>query len=72
MLETVRGKVWECIVKPEDTETYQARFRVSNLRNTDSGVRLRIVSDFCPVENARPGDPDLEDVYLYYFSEAGN
>ena len=30
MLEMVRGKVWECIVKPEDTERYQAYFNVAH------------------------------------------
>ena len=69
MLEMARGKVWECIVKPEDTERYQAYFNVSNLRNTEEGVRLRIVSDARPMEEAQPADPDLEDVYLYHFRE---
>ena len=62
MLERARGKVWECYVCPEDTEKYQARFSVSNLRNTEQGVRLRIVSDIRPLETAVPADPDLEDV----------
>ena len=63
--------MWECYVCPEDTEKYQARFSVSNLRNTEQGVRLRIVSDIRPLETAVPADPDLEDVYLYYFREEG-
>ena len=69
LLELARVKVWECIVKPEDTERYQAYFNVSSLKNTENGVRLRIVSDRRPMEEARPADPDLEDVYLYYFRE---
>lgn len=69
MLEMARGKVWECTVKPEDTERFQAYFNVSSLRNTEAGVRLRIVSDSRPMEEAQPADPDLEDVYLYYFRE---
>lgn len=69
MLSMARGKVWECCVRPEETEKYQAFYSVSNLRNTESGVKLRIVSDNRPMENAQPVDPDLEDVYLYYFRE---
>ena len=69
MLTGVRGKVWECCVRPEETEKYQAQFSVSNLRNTEQGVKLRIVSDTCPLADAVPVDPDLEDVYLYYFRE---
>ena len=71
MLSMARGKVWECSVRPEDTENYQAFYNVSNLRNTENGVKLRIVSDTRPMENAQPVDPDLEDVYLYYFREEG-
>ena len=32
---------------------------------------MRIVSDTRPLETAVPADPDLEDVYLYYFREEG-
>lgn len=69
LLTQVRGRVWECCVRPEEAEKYQAHFSVSNLRNTEQGVRLRIVSDACPLPDAVPVDPDLEDVYLYYFRE---
>lgn len=69
MLERARGRVWECVVGTEETERYQAYFNVSSLRNTQKGVRLRIVSDTCPMEGAQPADPDLEDVYLYHFRE---
>ena len=69
MVAKIRGKVWECCVRPEETEKYQAEFSVSNLRNTNEGVRLRIVADQCPTGDARPVDPDLEDLYLYYFRE---
>ncbi|MCI8461667.1 MAG: ABC transporter ATP-binding protein [Acetatifactor sp.] len=65
----VRGRVWDCCVRPEETENYQAHYSVSNLRNTDHGVRLRIVAEECPGPGAKPVDPDLEDVYLYYFRE---
>lgn len=69
MLTMARGKVWECCVKPEDAESWQARFSVSSLHNTEEGVRLRIISDIRPAENAQPADPDLEDVYLYHFRQ---
>lgn len=69
MISVLRGKVWECCIRPEETERYQAEYSVSNLRNTEDGIRLRIVADVCPVEGAVPADPDLQDVYLYYFRE---
>lgn len=64
-----RVKVWDCCVRPEETEKYRARYTVSSLRNTDQGVRLRVVAKECPIPGARPVDPDLEDVFLYYFRE---
>ncbi len=70
LLAALRGKVWECWVRSEETESYQARYSVSNLRNTEKGIKLRLVSDVCPVEGASPADPDLEDVYLYYFRDS--
>lgn len=63
----IRGKVWEYCVRPEETEACQAKFSVSSLKNTAEGVWLRIVSEQCPGPEARPADPDLDDVYLYYF-----
>lgn len=65
----VRGKVWEFCVPPEKAEEFQARYSVSNLKNMAEGVRLRVVSELCPIPGAKPVDPDLEDVYLYYFRE---
>lgn len=69
LLSQMRGKVWECCVPPEETEELQVRYLVSNLKNTADGVRLRVLSDVCPIPGAKPMDPDLEDVCLYYFRE---
>ena len=69
VLKPVEGKVWECLVAAEEADGYNARFAVSNLRNVDNGVRLRIVSEDKPVDNAVAVRPNLEDGYLYYFEE---
>ena len=45
-----------------------ASFNTSNLRNTDRGETiLRIISDRPPMENAVKVQPNLEDLYLFYF-----
>lgn len=69
VLQPVVGKVWECEVPVSLADEYNARFSVSNLRNTDNGVRLRIVSRDRPAQNAEAVSPNLEDGYLYYFEE---
>lgn len=65
----VRGKVWECLVPPQEAAVLDRRFAVSNLKNEQDKVRLRIVSESCPCEGAAAVLPNMEDVYLYYFKE---
>lgn len=66
ILQTVDGKVWECIKTPEQAEGLSQKFTVSNRKNTEDGrVVLRIVSDTQPAEDAAQISPNLEDVYLY-------
>ena len=66
ILQTVDGKVWECIKTPEQAERLNQEFTISNQKNTEDGrVVLRIVSDTQPAEDAEQISPNLEDVYLY-------
>ncbi len=64
----IDGQVWECIVPAAHAEEYAAAFNTSNLRNTDRGETiLRIIADRPPMENAVGVQPNLEDLYLFYF-----
>lgn len=64
----INGQVWECIVPSEKAEKSAATFNISNLRNIDgSQTILRIIADHPPMENALPVQPNLEDLYLFYF-----
>lgn len=67
--DSARGKVWECLVSGSEAQELNRQFAVSNLKNEQDKVMLRIVSEQCPHENAVPAEPSLEDVYLYYFEE---
>lgn len=68
----IRGKVWECTVPSEKAEQYTAQFNVSNLRNVDNNQTiLRIISRELPLNGALQVEPNLEDLYLYYF-KGGN
>ena len=61
-------KVWECTVPTAHVEEYAAAFNTSNLRNTDRGETiLRIIAEHPPMENAVRVQPNLEDLYLFYF-----
>lgn len=64
------GKVWECTVTAEEADAMARKYNVGNLRNTEDGnVLLRIIQEERPAADARPAEPVLEDVYLYYFRE---
>lgn len=64
----IDGQVWECIVPAAHAEKCAAMFNTSNLRNTDRGETvLRIIADRPPMEDAVRVQPNLEDLYLFYF-----
>lgn len=64
----INGQVWECIVPTAHAERIAARYNTSNLRNTDRNETvLRIIADRQPMSNAIQVQPNLEDLYLFYF-----
>ena len=68
----IRGKVWKCVVPAEKAEQYTTRLNVSNLRNVDNNrTILRVISKEPPLNGALQVEPNLEDLYLYYF-KGGN
>lgn len=71
ILRDIAGKVWECRVPTEEAERLSAILNVGNLKNEGDETVLRIISDDKPLEKATQTVPNLEDLYLYYFSEEG-
>ena len=74
MLEILRGKVYS--LKIEENKLYDIRqkFKVSNLIREDKYVVARIVGDKKPIIDGAIctyEEPNLEDVFLYYFDEKG-
>lgn len=64
----IDGQVWECLVPTSYAEKYAASYNTSNLRNTsDNQTVLRIIADRPPMETAVRVQPNLEDLYLFYF-----
>ncbi|MDO5575040.1 MAG: ABC transporter ATP-binding protein [bacterium] len=64
-----KGHVFDVHATADEVEAMNQRYAISNLKNVDDGINLRIVSDEKPLGNAIEVEPTLEDVYLYYFSE---
>lgn len=50
----------------EEVAEYSEKFIVSNIRNLDKDVELRIVSDQKPTPDSIKVETVLEDIYLYF------
>lgn len=65
----IKGKVWELLVNENTAVEYSRHFSVVNLHHENNMVRLRIINESAPRENAQPVEPNLEDLFLFYFGE---
>ena len=64
----IGGCVWECSVPTSRVEQYTVSLNISNLRNEENGrTVLRVIADQPPVAGAVKVQPNLEDLFLYYF-----
>lgn len=64
-MDSIQGKVRECVVAENEIEAYQKQYQISNIFRESGGIHLRIISD-TPPKHAVLVKPMLEDVYLYY------
>ncbi|CQR24097.1 ABC transporter ATP-binding protein [Streptococcus varani] len=71
LLTEIQGQVWECLVSQSEADCLEERFLISNRRNDEGGVIVKIISSQCPIFNAKQVPASLEDLYLYYFREGG-
>lgn len=65
----IDGLVWFGTVSQSDADKLMEKFVVSSFRHTNNMIEMRIVSEKKPFESAVQVDPNLEDLYLYYFKE---
>lgn len=70
IMEVIAGKVWECTVDNQLAGHFMEKYPVLNIRQEKEGTFLRLVCEEKPVEHAVNAESTLEDLYLYYFSEA--
>lgn len=69
IIRVIENKVWECTVSVSASDRLMQTCSVMNMRQENSQVFLRLVSDQPPCENALAVAATLEDLYLYYFNE---
>lgn len=68
IVSQVKDSVWECLVSEQDVAAFNQKYVVSNLKNQEHGVMLRVISAEAPVPGAEHVVPSLEDAYLYYLA----
>lgn len=68
--QVIRGKVYELVSCGERAEALARSYSVINYRSEGEKVLLRFVCEGEPPEGATEAPAGLEDLYLYYFSEA--
>jgi ABC-2 type transport system ATP-binding protein len=64
LLREADGRVWEVMVGPAAVAEVQARYVISRMVRTATGVRIRLLSERRPYPEAALVTPDLEDAYL--------
>ncbi|MBY7142648.1 ABC transporter ATP-binding protein [Virgibacillus sp. NKC19-3] len=69
LLQFLSGKVWLLDVKREEVDAYQEKYKIGNIVSKGDFVQLRIISEMKVHEEAVSAEPNLEDIYLYYFDE---
>lgn len=75
ILDIVRGKVHTLSISEIDLEDVQNEFKISSMIRTNNEICVRVVGDNMPNTNKFKyieEEPNLEDVFLYYFNESAN
>lgn len=71
VLDSMPEKVWSFVTSQAEAEKFMKQYKVSNMKTDKDGVELRIISAQQPSASAEAVQPNLEDVFLYYFGEKG-
>lgn len=69
LLSSMEENVWQCDVPRSMVEQYRKKYLVGNIKTTEDGVSLRIISKEKPTQTARLAEKNLEDAFLLCFGE---
>ena len=71
VLDSMPEKVWSLVTSQAEAAKQMKEYKVSNMKTDRDGVELRIISAQPPCDYAKVVQPNLEDVFLYYFGGKG-
>lgn len=63
------GKVWSMTLPEAEGQALCSQAIVSNLHHSEGLLHLRLIAETQPHPAAAPVEPNLEDLYLYFFRE---
>lgn len=69
LLTSMEESVWLCQVPRDKVNSYRKKYLVGNIKTTEDGAELRIISGEKPTDNAISVEKNLEDAFLLYFGE---
>lgn len=69
LLENVQGKVWKLEINEEELLELNNTYKIANTWRDKDSVVVRIVGDKKPGPFAKEIEPNLEDLFLYYFNK---
>ena len=59
--------MWECTVNEKEAEGLMKNYKISNIRRAEGKIKLRVLSEEKPRQDAVLAAANLEDVFLCYF-----
>lgn len=70
LLHKISGKVWTVTTIEQDLDDYRQNYKIGNIIRKADHIDLRLISDEMPTQSAVQAEPNLEDLYLYYFQDS--
>lgn len=67
LMSNIENCVWEVKTTQKETNSFYHKFLISNQKNVDDYVVLRVICSTKPTVDAIKVQSNLEDLYLYYF-----
>lgn len=71
LLQKIKGNVWTAKITDETLCEINNKYRIASMIREGSKILVRIVGDKKPPINCIEEEPNLEDLFLYYFKEEG-